>query len=116
MIWKNKNKITNFFGVALVLALSFCFFGKEANAGYEYEAVSFYAQSSPSAYAVEGTAFWAHTSQKENSLPVYRFFILFPVMKKQVWKTTPVPVMLMKERLFGLIPRKFPEQSRFTDF
>ncbi len=74
MIWKNKNKITNFFGVALVLALSFCFFGKEANAGYEYEAVSFYAQSSPSAYAVEGTAFWAHTSQKENSLPVYRFF------------------------------------------
>lgn len=42
-------------------------------AAYQYENVAFYAQTNPSAYTIEGSAFRAYTAPASDTFPVYRF-------------------------------------------
>jgi len=69
----NVKFVLLFFFIAFAL---FSFFGKAnfAHAAYQYENIEFYAQANPAAYAQEGTAFYAPTSQVDGSIPVYRSF------------------------------------------
>jgi peptidoglycan hydrolase-like amidase len=70
MTFFNKNKI-----IALVFVLGIIFlFGKAADvrAAYSDEGTAFFAQANPGAYAIEGVAFYAYTSQFEGTVPVYR--------------------------------------------